>query len=245
MKKISILFTLFLLLFNHTVWSQLYDQVFNTMNKKPDADNQIFLPGQVFTYSVESDLELPQQIIYTVVDLPKSKRTNKNQTEVVISYMPDQRKYENTGIIDNPFNIWLHPPRTGDFNILETCPFPYVKFPLEDDKAWEDQLLVDEQWSQGMWKGYMLFDIKYQIVGKRQFEVDNIKYDCWLIKSTATSKVGNSELMAIYHEDEGFMELKYKTLKDQQVVLKLESIIQGPIYRNMKDYFSDKLTQSK
>ena len=230
---------------SHLVFGQQYDLVIKSDGKKTDADNQIFLSGQVLTYTVESDIDLPEKIIYTVVDLPKSKRTNTGQTEVVISFEPDERRYENTGIIDNPFNIWLHPPRTGAFKTLETCPFPYVKFPLEEGASWKDQLQVSEQWSLGLWNGDMIFNVTYEVVGKRQFEVDNIKYDCWLIKSKASSEAGISELMAVYHEDEGFMELSYKTLKNQQVILKLESTIQGPIYRKMKDYFLDRMNQGK
>ena len=60
----------------------------------------------IFTYTVESnDLDLPEKVVYTVVDLPKSKRTEKAETEVVISFIPDPKRYENTGIVDNISNV--------------------------------------------------------------------------------------------------------------------------------------------
>ncbi len=243
MKKIVFLLSYLLTFLSQ---SQLYDNLVISDKKNPDDDNLIFVPGRVFTYSVEStSLGLPKNVIYTVVGIPKSKRTIKNQTEVVISYEPDMRKYHNTGIVENESNIWLHPPRSGSFRVLETCPFPYIKFPLSKGLKWEDQLIIGDQWSLGLWQGKMLFDITYEVTGKQQFKIDNIMYDCWLIKSTANSEAGKSELTIVYHEDEGFMELTYETLKGQRIVLNLESTIQEPVYRNMRDYFSDKLTQSK
>jgi hypothetical protein len=36
---------------------------------------------------------------------------------------------EMTGLIENEKNIWMHPPRTDFFQILEINPFPYIKTP--------------------------------------------------------------------------------------------------------------------
>ena len=225
--------------------AQLYDNLVVSDKKDPDSDNQLYTAGRIFTYAIESATEssneLPKRILYTVVDLPKSKRTNKKQTEVVISYEPDKRSYENTGIVENASNIWLHPPRTGPFTELETCPFPYAKLPLTIGAVWKDQLSVGERWAQGLWEGRMLFNIEYKVTRKQEFAMDNIKYDCWVIESTARSEVGSSQLVILYHEEKGFMQLSYTTLGDKELALKLENTVQGPIYQSMDQYFADKL----
>ncbi len=235
-----------ILLVSYLANAQQYDSIIVADGKKPDENNLIFLQGNVFTYQVEteSDLDLPDQIIYTVLGLPTKKRTNRKQTEVVISTVPDKRKYENTGIVDNPSNLWMHPPRSGTLKVLETCPFPYVKFPLEQGSSWSDQILIGEQWSLGMWKGKMLFDVVYSVVGKKQLEMDNIRFECWVIEATAQSEVGATKTTITYHEDEGFVELLFNTLQGDEITFKLESIVQGPVYKNMNNYFTTKLNSS-
>ncbi len=237
--------TITLLLFScYATMGQVYDQVIISEGKKPDEDNKVFVQGNALTYSVEStseELDLPEKVIYTVLALPPKKRTIKNQTEVVITRIPDSKRLENTGIVENDSNLWIHPPRTGVFNILETCPFPYVKFPITENTVWEDQVSVGDQWSQGMWKGRMLFNIKYKVIGKKQIEMDNIRFDCWVIEGVANSSVGSTKTIITYHEDEGFIELAFTTLKGEALTFKLESIVQGPIFKTMSDYFAEKL----
>lgn len=229
-------------LFVGNVSAQTYQQVVISDKKKPDNDNSIFVPGRVFTYQVKSSIpNLPNEVIYTVLDLPRSKRTNKNQTEVVISYKPDERRYENTGIVENESNIWLHPPRTGAFSTLESCPFPYLKMPLKKGQNWSDKLEVGEQWSQGKWTGKMSFDIEYEILGDEEIRNRKLDIDFWVIEGIASSQVGTSKLIAHYNPEIGFIQLQYTTLDGETISFLLIDRQDLPVFSSMEQYFSEKL----
>ncbi|MEM6642611.1 MAG: hypothetical protein AAF616_06500 [Bacteroidota bacterium] len=147
-----LLFSIQITLFSKAT-GQGYNSVHIEKGKQPDADNQIFIPGRAFVYQVtiyEMDKEkklafrdkdwtlkdsgdVPalnrvDEVIYLTANVKRSKRTNKQQTEVIIAYEPQGKTFQNTGIVENDQNIWLHPPRSSFFRILEICPFPYVRF---------------------------------------------------------------------------------------------------------------------
>ena len=42
---------------------------------------------------------------------------------------PYKDRVESTGIIENDKKVWIHPPRSGEFALLEYFPFPELQFP--------------------------------------------------------------------------------------------------------------------
>jgi hypothetical protein len=52
-----------------------------------------------------------------------------------------------TGLIENDTVVWLHPPRNGEFGILEFSPFPMIHYPPKIGTHWKQQLWVPDQWS--------------------------------------------------------------------------------------------------
>jgi hypothetical protein len=82
--------------------------------------------------------------------------SNYNQTVIQYSYFsnhnPNQWIYlAKTGLIENPKNLWLHPPRQGLFQILEFNPFPYIQFPCEKKQKWTWKLEVADHWLDKRW----------------------------------------------------------------------------------------------
>ena len=74
-----------------------------------------------------------------------------------------------TLLLENKENVWIHPPRMGFLNALETCPFPYIKLNKPVGYTWTDKMSIgdhrsNKQW--GEWKGRLLLDYTYEIVGK-------------------------------------------------------------------------------
>jgi hypothetical protein len=55
-----------------------------------------------------------------------------------------------TGLIDNPRNIWMHPPRQFTFKILQFSPFPFIQFdPKVKNWAWNVEMhapYLDTRW---------------------------------------------------------------------------------------------------
>lgn len=79
-----------------------------------------------------------------------------------------------TGMIENKYNIWLHPFRGKYFSVLEFSPFPYIKFPIKQDASWAWILNdISERWSD---KRIIEYSVKvhanyqYRITGKRQLK---------------------------------------------------------------------------
>lgn len=79
------------------------------------------------------------------------------------SYLPSQGwvKTETTGAIDNAELCWFHPPRHNQYRILETAPFPRVRFPLTLNDSYSRILLIGEGW--GEFSG-LKFIMHYKVV---------------------------------------------------------------------------------
>ena len=141
-------------------------------------------PGDSFTLEKEENdtIDLNIQLIVPKVD--KSQKTNKKQTEIY--YVIEPKLKDNnigigqTGAIENNNNVWIHPPRSGFFSALETCPFPYIKFPIEIGKEWHDKMKIGDQWSNekwGIWNKKLLLSYDYKITEK-----NNYKYKNWNLR---------------------------------------------------------------
>ncbi|MEO0041201.1 MAG: hypothetical protein RL329_649, partial [Bacteroidota bacterium] len=64
--------------------------------------------------------------------------------------------WEKTGLIDNPKNIWLHPPRSGFFAVTEFNSFPFIKQPYKIGTAWKSGLTA------GYFENYKHFGLKWK-----------------------------------------------------------------------------------
>lgn len=108
------------------------------------------------------------------------------QIEIIYSFHPnsfDSTKFdylpslgwvqtETTGAIDNAELCWFHPPRHNQYRILETAPFPRVRFPLILNDSYSRILRIGEGW--GEFSG-LKFILKYKVV--------NCKNENWQIES--------------------------------------------------------------
>ena len=92
----------------------------------------IYTPGREFVYGVvylngndttRSFISL--QAIDSVWEFDNSQRM------LCYNRWPLGGVMETTGYIDNEKTIWLHPPRSGYFAILEYFPFPEVALPIK------------------------------------------------------------------------------------------------------------------
>ena len=153
-----------------------------------------------------------------------------NQTVILYDYrLVDGNSWNNemTGIIENRKNLWLHPPRTGLFGILEVNPFPYIKQPIRVGAEWTWKLEFGEQWANKrwlLWKGKNENNIQYKITGKTIIKTKLGALNCYVVESEAKSVLGSTKLVAYYHHEFGFVKLDYTNIDKSKMTLELQSV---------------------
>jgi hypothetical protein len=138
-----------------------------------------------------------------------------SQVKVGFSYGAITSPVAFAGVIEDDSTLWSHPPREGEYRILELSPYPYLKFPLVKGKHWTDSLAVGEWYGNpawAVWKGDMLVKSKYVVQGQQQLQTPFGTLSCWVIQATATCAKGTSTLETWYHPQYGFVRLNYETI---------------------------------
>jgi hypothetical protein len=134
---------------------------------------------------------------------------------------------EMTGVIENQKNLWLHPPRTGLFSILELDPFPYIKQPLHVGASWTWKLEFGDHWADKrwlVWKGKNENVIQYRVTGKKLIHNSLGALPCYVVESEATSALGSTKLVAYYNEKVGFVKLAYTNIDKSSLTLELQRV---------------------
>jgi hypothetical protein len=152
--------------------------------------------------------------------------TNPDQTTIRYQYydglgelIPFDSK---TGVIDNQFNIWLHPPRTSSFKILNLSAYPFVKFPLQIGKKWEYELKVGKYWGHPdfgkEWtKDVLLFTHTYEVKDKEKLTIGGKVIDCFHIQAQTESEIGTSSSNFYYNEKYGFVVMEFNNLNGSEM----------------------------
>lgn len=150
-----------------------------------------------------------------------------NQTIIQYDYPTMNGEFpfnSKTGVIENEKNIWMHPPRSKYFRILELNPFPFIQAPFEVGTQWEWSLKIgagwgDERWK--IWEGSIENKYQYEITDKKKITTKFGELDCFTITSTANSRIGNTALTALFHPKYGFIELDYTNIDGSKTILEL------------------------
>jgi len=260
------LFVIGLLLISNFTFGQAYPNLQFVHGLWPDKDNHIYIPGREFVYDytitnsegrefkatkdsiglkpATAERDVVKTIRLAVVKSKWFQRTNSGQTEIVYSCEPNPHSFSATGVVENRKNIWIHPPRSDFFRILETCPFPYVKLPVETGKTWSDQIAPGEWWGSPVWmewEGPLLFNLTYTITGNRMVDTEAGSFRCWVIEGKGTSEKGDTQLTSYFNEDVGFVQLTYTTINHLTINLKLKQVTQSKPVRGYKNYVMQKI----
>lgn len=216
-----------------------------------EEENAIFKPGRVFIYNYviidsansfklnrnfdnefvfiadKSDSIKIKNIRFTVVQQNVYRKPGKNPRKIQVSYEPDfaSAGIETTVFVENNDNIGIHPPRSGFFNSLESCPFPYIKLPPKIGNSWRDELSVKDQWANqawGSWKGSMQIKYNYKITSQEDVTTDFGKIDCYVINSVAYSSIGTSSLVSYFSTEYGFVKLEYTLYNGKKVIITMQ-----------------------
>lgn len=153
-----------------------------------------------------------------------------NQTVILYDFqLADGSSWNNemTGVIENCKNLWLHPPRTGLFSVLELNPFPYIKHPIKVGAEWAWKLEFGDHWADTrwlLWKGKKENTIHYKVIGKTHLATELGTLKCYVVESEAKSALGSTRLVAYYNDKFGFVKLAYTNIDKSSLTLILQSV---------------------
>jgi len=134
---------------------------------------------------------------------------------------------EMTGVIENEKNVWMHPPRTDFFKILELNPFPYIKAPFIVGNKWDWQLKFGKHWADKrwlVWEGENENIYHYEITRKLLLPTTLGKITCFEVKSTAKSNLGQTKLIAYFNVEYGFVKFDYTNIDGTKTVIEIEKV---------------------
>lgn len=151
-----------------------------------------------------------------------------NQTVILYDYMMiggGSWTIEATGLIENSKNIWIHPPRTGLFEILELNPYPYLKSANEIGNKWEWKLSIGSKWSDKRWlewTGNVLNKYDYEITQKLNLETKIGNLVCYEIVGIAQSELGKTKLISYFNQEYGFIKLDYTNIDKSKIIIEID-----------------------
>jgi hypothetical protein len=153
-----------------------------------------------------------------------------NQTGFDYEYVLNNGKNhlkETTGAIENKMNVWIHPPRSNFFKILELNPFPYIKAPYKIGTKWNWKLEIGDHWSDKRWlewKGGIENTYDYEIKEKKIIITKLGSLECYIVHAKAKSRIGETELISYFNPKFGFVKLEFKNIDGTKTILELENV---------------------
>ncbi|MCC6723329.1 MAG: hypothetical protein IT258_02375 [Saprospiraceae bacterium] len=229
--------------------STTYDYKSNECN----LDNQIFLPGQEFIYdyyyrrdgqSYKFDFSNREtglascdyRLDNTVFSFSYKIMSGQfmGQTRAWYGYYGPRdtiQNFEISGIIENKMNLWLHPPRSEMFQMLEIAPFPFIRFPLEVGTTWTDSLGIGDHYSDhrwAKWEGSIVNQTQRKITGKDIVSTAFGKLLCYVVKSWSTNSLGTTSLASYFNEQYGFVRLEYGNIDGSELIANLVKVKVAP-----------------
>lgn len=162
-------------------------------------------------------------------DLKQKPTRASNYSQTVIAYdypqkNGEQKFNESTGLIENPKNVWMHPPRKKLFRILELNPFPFIQAPYKVGKKWSWSLKIGSFWGDKRWKTWeksITNEYEYEITAIKKIDSKIGLLKCYEIKSIANSELGQTMLTAYFNMKHGFVKLDYINIDSTQIVFEL------------------------
>ena len=131
-------------------------------------------------------------------------------------------KYQSasTGVLSNQTEVFLHPIRQKEFKKLELAPFPYIVF---DKKQCEFNFDIGDHYCTAgiYWSKNMNFKTNYQLLGEKNFMINQQLIPCQEVFATSESALSNAELHFLYSNQYGFVMLHYLNVDKTGMVFTL------------------------
>ena len=169
-------------------------------------------------------------------EVPANFKADTTQRELGWSYSATAAPNAFSGVLENDTVLWSHPPRDGDYAVLELSPYPYIKLPAITGRQWQWDLIVGDSWSRrwATWQGLITVSSYYRTVGQRTLDSHFGPLTCWLVEANSTCPKGTSTLETWYHPTYGFVRLRYRTIDGGHLTLTLikdyDNVLQAEAY---------------
>ncbi len=140
-----------------------------------------------------------------------------SQTVIKFEYLDRNKKriiWERTGLVENDINIWLHPPRNADLDVLQLSAFPYIKLNAIKNWKWE----LDASYASYQHVHLTHYYKKHQ---ESIYESNLGKLKCVLVEAITKSRIGTTNAEFLYHDELGFVKMKFFTIEDTTITLDL------------------------
>ena len=170
------------------------------------------------------------KVVMEIVEFDVKKfNVGLEKTEVVqdrlqqYSYPPELMK-GSAAIIENNEKVWIHPPRTYFFKILELNPFPDILKPYTIGREWDWSLEIGDYWGNVKWKeweGVIINKQYYKITGDTVLNTKTGNLHCYIVDSYAVSELGKTYLTSYFNDKYGFIKLDYTNIDGSKIVLNL------------------------
>ncbi len=129
---------------------------------------------------------------------------------------------ETTGVIENAKEVWIHPPRMGDFRFTELAPFPEIQKPFKKGKKWKSILKIGGGWNE--WEGLSVKN-SYEIIGQTDVSTPMGDFgNCWQVDAKGESKIGIFVLKLYFHPEYGFVFMEYHKPSGESVIFELVKV---------------------
>lgn len=191
-----------------------------------DLDNVIYPVNREFIFKCtieynDETLDLNLKFIKMTIQgttAPFSKfDPDYSQTVIKFEYLDENNNriiWEQTGVVENEKNIWLHPPRNADLDILQLSAFPYFKFGSIKKWTWK----LDAGY--GNYKDVHLTH-SYRKVKPISYESEMGILECTPVYATSKSYVGTTFAYFLFNQTYGFVKLKFETIEGTTITLDL------------------------
>jgi hypothetical protein len=128
-----------------------------------------------------------------------------------------------TGAIENPQQVWMHPLRDNQYVYTEIAPYPQVKLDsLVLGGAWHNRLAILLGW--GAFNGQTTS--QYHVVKRETKRYGAlVAADCWFIQAQSQhSRLGTSYLDFYFHPAYGFVEMQYRCFDGTRISFVLAQV---------------------
>ncbi len=158
------------------------------------------------------------------------EQISKDYSQTVIQYkfLKDSIEAnfsEHTGIIENDKNVWMHPPRTMLFRILELNPFPFIV--QYNVPVWKWSLMIGSHWGDDRWKkweGSVENKMSYIDNGNEYLDTPLGKIACRKVTGEGKLPWGSTKLISYFNPKYGFVKLIYFNIDGSSLQFDLKSV---------------------
>lgn len=208
----------------NSIYFETLPKIYMNNENRFDLDNKVYPVNREILYQCTIEHNgsvLNVELKYIRMTIQGTTKPFSNfdpeysQTVIQYEYLDQNKKriiLEKTGLAENNINIWLHPPRQADLDVLQLSAFPYIKLNAVKNWKWE----LDAAYAS--YQNVRLIHY-YKKREQSPYETNLGKLKCVLVEATTKSGIGTTKAEFLYHHELGFVRMKFFTIEDTTITL--------------------------